>query len=205
MTCQRVFCFSVFSGAVAGPAEDAAGAEFDDGDEFGVAAGAVCGVQADAEGEVAGLAAGGVAEAGCEDAGGDRFGRFADGGEVPRAGLPAGVSGYAGRQRSFSKAARGDEEAGDEVPGPVLECFQEELFPAAPGFADEHEAGDGGRAGRQGRGRTWGGNAGRCGSGRSGWSGGFWDAVAVDFFEGVLDVGSSDFGDGHGGRCAFFC
>ena len=134
----------------AGPAEDAAGAEVDEGDEFGVRAGGVCGVQVDAEGEIAGLAAGGAEEAGREDAGGDRFSRLADGGEVLRVGLPAGGFGCAGRQRSFSEAARGDEEADDEVPGPVLERFQEELFPAASGFADEHEAGDGGRAGTGG-------------------------------------------------------
>lgn len=129
----------------AGPAEDAAGGEVDDGDEFGVRAGGVCGVQVDAEGEIADLAAGGVEEAGREDAGGDRFSRLADGGEVPRVGLPAGLSGYAGRQRAFSEAAWGDEEVGDEMLRPVFERFQEELFRAAPGFADEHEAGDGGR------------------------------------------------------------
>ena len=106
-------------------------------------AGGRCGHQVDAEGEVAGLAAGGVEEAGREDAGGDRFGRFTDGGEVPRVGLPAGFSGYAGGQRAFSEAARGDEEVGDEILRPVLECFQEELFRLTLDLADEHEAGDG--------------------------------------------------------------
>jgi hypothetical protein len=57
--------------------------------------------------------------------------------------LPAGVSGYAGRQRAFNEAARGDEEVGDEMLRPVFERFQEELFRLTLDLADEHEAGDG--------------------------------------------------------------
>lgn len=81
----------------AGPVENAAGAEADDSNEFGVTAGVVTGGEVDAKGEVANLAADGLEEAGREDAGGHLLGHLADGGEVLRVGLPAGFFGVLGQ------------------------------------------------------------------------------------------------------------